>query len=160
LARREPSNCTSIITFDVPGSTSISATGINDAGQIVGTFTSGSDGASHCFLRSADGTTYTLIDAPGPKANWLSCSGINNYGQISGSFSDSNGFYGFVRSAAGMFTLFNAEKGPGASVGGINDLGEVVGAYSDAINGANGYVRRADGPWKRSWLHSWATPYR
>jgi uncharacterized protein (TIGR03437 family) len=132
----------SIATFDVPGSTSTAASGINDAGQVVGSHTTGTDGTRHCFLRSADGASYTTIDPPRAIANSFSCAGINNLGQISGSFSDATGFHGFIRSAVGAFTTF--DLAPGASVGGINDLGEVVGAYTDAINGGNGYVRRAD----------------
>jgi hypothetical protein len=49
-------------TLDVPGAASTFALGINDAGQIVGSY---SDGArDHGFLLDTDGS-YTTLDAPG-----------------------------------------------------------------------------------------------
>src|SRR2546429_988330 len=51
-------------TFDPPGSTNTFVNGINNAGQIVGSYLDAS-GASHNFIRSADGVTYTTIDLPG-----------------------------------------------------------------------------------------------
>ena len=52
--------------------------GINDSGEIVGTFRMG--GVEHGFLLS--GGTYTTITAPG--ATTTVASGINNGGQIVG----------------------------------------------------------------------------
>src|SRR5688572_18478914 len=48
-------------TFDPPDSTSITATGINNSGQIVGRYQDAS--GFHYFLRT--GAVYTNIEAPG-----------------------------------------------------------------------------------------------
>src|ERR1039458_1622093 len=53
-------------TFDPPGSTSTQVNGMNNAGQIVGSYRDAT-GATHNFLRSADGATYITIEAPGSK---------------------------------------------------------------------------------------------
>jgi probable HAF family extracellular repeat protein len=73
-------------TIDVPGS----ASGINDAGQIVGYF---GNPTGHGFVM--DGATFTTIDVPGAGATqaW----GINDAGQIVGVFNDATGNpHGFV----------------------------------------------------------------
>ena len=55
-----------LTTVEVPGSGSTDANGINDAGQIVGTFMDGSAGR-HGFLYDAG--TFTTIDVPGGQFN-------------------------------------------------------------------------------------------
>jgi hypothetical protein len=60
------------IQFDVPGSSDTRANGINDAGQIVGSFVSNTD---HGFLRGTDGQL-TIFDVP--------LQDINDAGQIVG----------------------------------------------------------------------------
>src|SRR5262249_22268165 len=75
-------------TIDVPGASFTEAHGINDAGQIVGSFTDG----DHGFLK--DAATFTTIDAPG--AILTGALGINDAGQIVGLFDDATGRHGFV----------------------------------------------------------------
>ena len=69
-------------TIDVPGAPTNSA-GINDTGQIVGTFFAG----THGYLLS--GGTFTTIDVPGAPTN---STGINAMGQIVGSFGQIEAF--------------------------------------------------------------------
>jgi uncharacterized membrane protein len=71
-------------TFDVPGSITTVADGINTAGQIVGRFR---DAGLHGFL--TDGATFTTIDVPGAQSTQPR--EINNNGQIMGTFSDTTG---------------------------------------------------------------------
>jgi probable HAF family extracellular repeat protein len=73
-------------TLDVPGVTFTAATGINDAGQIVGSYIA-ADGNFHGFLLSEG--IYTLVDVPGATSTFIY--GINNAGQIVGSY-DGHGF--------------------------------------------------------------------
>src|SRR3984893_14491645 len=70
-------------TLAVPGAsgTNTVARGINDAGQIVGSYVD-SSGISHAFLYS--GGTYTTLPAG-------AATGINDYGQIVG-YGDYGGF--------------------------------------------------------------------
>lgn len=70
-----------IVSFDDPDSVpeGTAANGINERGQIVGSYI-GQDGISHGFL--AEGTTFTTLDCPGAfrTTPW----GINSAGQIAG----------------------------------------------------------------------------
>jgi uncharacterized protein (TIGR03437 family) len=127
--------------FDVPGATATYATAIDNSGQILGSY-SDSKG-THCFLRSADGATFTTIDPPGANAT---CSGLNNLGQIVGSFSDSKGFHGYIRGASGQFTTFDIPAlGPGANAAAIDDRGEIVGTMAAPPEGGPAYLRSAEG---------------
>lgn len=135
-----PSAFADFITFDVPGATATSAYGINDRGQVAGTYFDASGG--HGFIRDADGI-FTTFDAPGGTIN--SVTGINNRGQVVGS-----GFFGgtstaFIRDTDGTLTTFAITE-PGAfstSASGINDLGQVAGTYFGP--NSRGFVRDPSG---------------
>jgi probable HAF family extracellular repeat protein len=73
-------------TIDDPSGTNTIATGINDAGQIVGQYLD-SNNVSHGFLYS--GGSFTTIDDPLGGAG-TRVFGINNAGQISGTYIDSS----------------------------------------------------------------------
>src|ERR1039457_5356566 len=72
-------------TFDPPGSANTAVNGMNNAGQIVGSYRD-STGVTHSFLRSADGATYTPIVVPGSQPYTTTTDGINNLGQIVGNY--------------------------------------------------------------------------
>jgi uncharacterized membrane protein len=116
-------------TIDVPG-VPTSATGINDTGQIVGTFF----GGTHGYLLS--GGTFTTIDVPG--ASFTSARGINGPGQIVGAFQDATGFHGYLLSG-GTFTTIDVPGASSTEANGINDTGQIIGTYSDAA-GTHGYL--------------------
>jgi probable HAF family extracellular repeat protein len=81
-------------TIDVPGADDNVANGINNAGQIVGSFRD-AGGVFHSFLK--DGTTFTTIDVPGAFPGSTQANGINDVGQIVGTFTDATGVgHGFV----------------------------------------------------------------
>jgi len=88
-----------ITSFDVPDAmpNETAANGINDSGQIVGTYV-GRDGKFHGFIR--EGATFTALDCPGGVATiaW----GINAAGQIAGNCDDSGGRKGFIASRTPM----------------------------------------------------------
>jgi len=75
-------------TIDVPGSAQTVASGINDAGQIVGYYN------GHGFLLSNG--SYTTLDATGSSVT--QALGINNAGQIVGSYGDASGTHGLLLS--------------------------------------------------------------
>jgi probable HAF family extracellular repeat protein len=81
-------------TLNAPGaSQGTYAAGINDAGQIVGSFED-SAGISHGFLSS--GGKFTTLNAPGA-SHGTYAAGINDAGQIVGYFQDSTyGYHGFL----------------------------------------------------------------
>jgi probable HAF family extracellular repeat protein len=116
----------SYTTIDVPGASATQASGINDSGQIVGSYDAAT--ATHGFLYS--GGSFTTIDAPG--ASFTRLFSINDSGQIIGI---SNGvFFSFLYSD-GSFTRI--DDVPGASPGStrasaINNSGQIVGSYFDS----------------------------
>ena len=124
-------------TFDPPGSTNTFVRGINNAGQIIGSYTD-SAGDVHAFIRAADGATYTNIDLPGPG----SADAINNVGQVAGSYSDASGQHGYVRSADGQ-TIKPLE--PTLSPQAINDRGDIAGQIQPGGLVAQAFVRTSDG---------------
>jgi len=122
-------------TLDFPGVTLLacSASGINAAGQIVGSYQL-TDGTWHGFLK--DGTTYTTINYPG--AGSTIPTGINAAGQIVGYYV-SGGIYGFLKDGDTYTTL----DFPGAFYSwakDINDSGQIVGEYEDTSFIFHGFV--------------------
>jgi probable HAF family extracellular repeat protein len=105
----------------VPGARSTEALGIDNAGDVVGTYTD-SSGRSHGFLYGSQGVL-TTIDVPGSTETFVN--GINNLGTIVGSFTSSvSGTHGFIYEG-GVFTMVDAPSGITQLLS-INDLGEIV----------------------------------
>ena len=92
------------------------ARGINDAGQIVGTYSDGSGG--HGFLYDPNSGIYTTLDDPLATARNTIAYGINDFGQIVGTYdvftpnSTSIVTHSFLY-YAGVFTTIDA---PGAQI--------------------------------------------
>jgi probable HAF family extracellular repeat protein len=112
----------SYTTINVPGSEFSEAFQINNAGQIVGAYTT-SDGKEHGFLLS--GGSYTTIDVPG--ATYTAVGGINDAGQIVGSYGAGGTTHGFLLSG-GSYTTIDVPGANETYASGINDAGEIVGA--------------------------------
>ena len=115
--------------IDGPDAFFTQATGINDAGQIVGAFATAT--GFHGFLYSNG--IFALIDGPGADSTFAF--GINDAGQITGTFYTVTEQHGFLYTD-GVLTLID---GPGASFTsptGINDSGQAVGTF---INPTGGY---------------------
>lgn len=99
-----------------------SANGINERGEIVGSFTDGS--GSHGFVKFKK--KFRSIDFPG--ALFTVANGINKRGQIVGSYADSQTNHGFLRSG----NKFSTIDFPGASSTVANAIdigGQIVGAH-------------------------------
>jgi len=131
-----------------------SSGGINDEGEITGTYVDGNN-IVHGFLRPRDGVI-TTFDAPGAGTVTGSLpgtypAGINAAGVIAGAYFD-NGIlgHGLLRARDGAFTAFQV---PGAGLGpfqgtvalAINPEGTVTGNYVDANGAFHGYLRTPDG---------------
>ena len=114
--------------------------GINNLGEIVGTYTDAA--GTHGFLRTPGGVFTTIDDpvgSPGSTLVW----GINNLGVIVGTFSGSSGFHSFIRSADGSsYTTFDDPDGFYTAARGINDNGEIVGSFVTSLRGGrlNGFI--------------------
>ncbi len=132
--------------FDLGNGLGTQASGINDAGQIVGSYRSGYPFAStgHGFVGHPD--SITTIDVPG--AEDTSADGINDAGQVVGSYrfltpSGNSAFGGYVFSG-GSLTLFDVPGAAWTEPGAINDAGEIAGTYLLANGGRRGFLY-ADG---------------
>ena len=103
------------------------ALGINDPGQVVGTYVD-ADGNRHGFLLSKG--LYTTLDVPG--AAFTVAQGINNAGTIVGLYVDGDGNqHGFVLSK-GVYTTIDVPNSTATAVFSINAQGAIVGSYDDA----------------------------
>jgi hypothetical protein len=118
-------------TFNYPGATKTTSTipgGVNDRGDVVGTFT---DEALHkfAFVRYADGSFSPLITEPNDTATLTIGDGINNSGTICGSYTGSDQqIHGFFKNGE----IFSEYDYPGASttsISGINDAADFVGSF-------------------------------
>ena len=161
-----------ITTFDDPNApTATSSRGtfpmsINDAGQIVGFYTTGNYATTSLyrgFLYSVAGNAFTELDEPnagtGNSAYYQKQgtvpTAINGSGTVAGYYIDSGGSsHGFVY-AAGSYTSFdvpgaatNTAKGGGLSGTvpmSIDTAGDVAGTYTDSSFVRHGFIRSAGG---------------
>jgi hypothetical protein len=161
-----------VVMFDAPGAGSTGqgsalltgepsqgtyAVGMDDSGAVTGNVIN-AYGVSHGFLLAADGTSFTMFDAPhagkgsgqGTFAGSLSPSG----GVISGWYLDATGMYhSFLRAGNGAITEFDvpaAATGPGlgtetAWAQCVNSAGAITGYYFDKNGAGHGYVRSPNG---------------
>jgi hypothetical protein len=152
------------ITLDAPvPNDTTQVFGINNAGQIVGTYHDPGDVAIHGFLSRAESFTgsFITLDAPDPnrptmKSLHTEAWGINSAGQIVGEFDDANGIvHGFLSRAenfTGSFITLDApgiNLIPGTSVTTarrINSAGQIVGFFHDPDASAflQGFLSRAE----------------
>jgi probable HAF family extracellular repeat protein len=115
-------------TIEVPGATSTDVFGINDSGDIVGSYRDAMD-MTHGFLY-ANGK-FTTLDFPGARVTVAY--DINNFGTIVG---HAQGYGGFLYSN-GSFTHIDLPCV--TSVNGINGFGDIVGTCFDGL-GRHGFV--------------------
>ncbi len=127
-----------VFPFNVPGAYDSQAAGINDEGDIVGSY----EGGKHGFVRDASGE-FTHFDVPG--ATSISPAAINNGGQIVGSYTDAqNVGHGFLRRKNGQVVIVDVPNATSTSVVDININGEMTGTYATA-NGTASFVARLCG---------------
>lgn len=134
------------VTLDDPLATNgTRADGVNDGGQVVGSYSSGDvdvTGPSfsvgydnnHGFAYSAGGFTNYDVPQSASVANLTYYTGINNSGVIAGYTVAINwtnpvvSFEGFLYSG-GIYTYINVPSATSTIVDGLNNSGEVVGFY-------------------------------
>jgi probable HAF family extracellular repeat protein len=120
-----------LITFDAPFPEVrfTAASGINDAGVIVGVY--GDDRGEHGFVYARG--AFRSFDVPFPGATGTTPQGINNRGQVVGTYRDALGsFHGFLYDR-GRFSALDVPLAMETSPSGINDRGEVVGIYCEEL---------------------------
>jgi probable HAF family extracellular repeat protein len=112
--------------FAFPGARSTRAFGINNTGQIVGSYRDAS-GRTHGFL--LDHGNFTSIDSPGARAT--TAYKINESGVIVGYFTDSSGLpHGFAY-RNGSYAQIDFPGAIDTVASGINSAGDIVGGFDD-----------------------------
>jgi probable HAF family extracellular repeat protein len=121
-------------TYKTLGQKNIVATGINDAGDIVGysITTAGTFG----FLDK--GGTFSLLKDPSATGNTYAI-GINDAGQIVGYYNNNSGVHGFLDSGGGYKTLDDPNATGVTVATGINAAGQIAGYYYDG-SGAHSFL--------------------
>jgi len=116
--------------IDFPGAVGTTALGINNAGQVVGTYSLTDPYVNHArqgFFQDTD-QSFTTVDFPG-SAETLAY-GINSSADIAGIYLDGNAAaHGFTR-IGGTFATLDFPGAAETEPTGINDHKQVVGAYS------------------------------
>ena len=129
------------ISVSGEGATSVTATGIDNRGDIVGFFT-GTGGEQDAFLRSSGGKQ-TILAYPG--ASMTQAFGVNDRGEVVGTYTTGSGnsaqTFGFTWTASGSFKTVSDPSGVGTTtVNGVNDQGDLVGFYMDAAGNTDGML--------------------
>ena len=125
-------------TVDVPGAAATFLVGINNRGQMVGSYID-AEGAYHGFVRDRRGRVTTLPEAPGaePTAGGTQPTSINERGQIVGLAYDAQGGSRAFRYENGKFSLVDGT--PGAVFTrplDVDNRGRAVGDYGTRPAGA------------------------
>ncbi|MBV9570652.1 MAG: hypothetical protein JO056_05365 [Alphaproteobacteria bacterium] len=147
------------ITDFVPGSgaqddvVTASVNGMNDAGEIAGSFlevhreadNSCTFVATHGFVRSPAGI-FTDFDPPSvPPGTIPNVGGINNTGAVVGYYIDGQ-VHGFMRDASGQWTVIDPPASTRTIACCINDKGTIAGYFDDNQTGAtHGFIRDTQG---------------
>jgi probable HAF family extracellular repeat protein len=120
----------------VPGATKNDASGINNSGQVVGTYFS-SDGTVHGY--KFDGSAYATVDFPG--APYTFVFGIGNGGKMVGTyaFTTAGPWFGLLADQ-GTFTSY-AYQGQQTDGRAINANGDIVGVWDIGAVPDHGYSK-------------------
>jgi hypothetical protein len=116
-------------SFNIPGSTSAQATGINNAENVCGFFVD-AKGVNHGWVLIKG--HFNILNFPG--STGTQAFGLNNKGLVVGSYTDGAGTHGFVfHERTNTFQSVDDPNGIGTTVvNGINDRGMLVGFFGTA----------------------------
>ncbi len=134
MAQIQPAGC-QFQLLDFPGAQSTEASGINNAGVVVGSYVVHAPARSGFIFHQGQFVTYTV-----PGSNSTSLFGVNNLGWMVGSYRDqslhSHGF--LLRNR--QLTKFDVPRAQETVATGINDAGVIVGSFFDGASN-HGFVK-------------------
>lgn len=110
-----------------PGATSVSATGINNLGDVVGSYFASSGDTVSFIEKNGAFTTFTY-----PNSHVTAASGVNDHDAIVGAYYSSNVYHGFLLASPlshAKFTTIDAPNSASTNLFGINNNGQMVGDY-------------------------------
>jgi uncharacterized membrane protein len=124
--------------LNIDGFNSVTATGINNHGEISG-FVVNAD-TDEGFVRDASGKV-TLLTGP-QGATSSEALGLNDKGEVVGEYTNSSGVHGFVYNERDhTYLTVDDPDGVGTTtVNGINDKGQLVGFYVDSAGNTDGML--------------------
>ena len=118
-----------------PDTTATSAIGINNSGEIVGSY-GDPGGTSYGFLYA--GGNFGPVNVP--SATYAEALGVNDIGDIVGFYGDAmRTYHGFLYTK-GSVTPLDAPGATGTYAHGINHSGNIVGFYVDAQGATHGFL--------------------
>jgi hypothetical protein len=125
----------------IPGATSVTASAINNSGDIAGFFAN-SAGTTDSFLWTGRGHVTTL-SVPGASAT--QALGVNDSKEVVGVYTIGSGSgavtHGFTWSAKHGFKTVDDPNGAGTTtINGVNDQGDIVGFYTDTAGNTDGFA--------------------
>jgi uncharacterized membrane protein len=110
------------------------ATGVNDAGTVVGFYQEGQNFTAFADKRGA----ITSFQFPGSMST--QALGVNDLGEIVGDYIGADGeMFGFL-DKNGVFSTINPPGATSSTANGINDLGRIVGFYTAADGNTIGFI--------------------
>jgi len=133
-------------SITVAGDTNITASAINDLGDVAGIGTNGA-GTTEGFLKRSDGKVFHLSY---PGSSSTQALGVNDGDEVVGDYMVGSGsgatMHGFVWVPGLGFENVDDPNGVGATtINGVNDRGTLVGFYTDAAGNTDGLLAKAQG---------------
>ncbi len=128
-------------SITVPGDSNLTASGINDLGDVAG-FATNADGTTEAVLLRSDGKVFHL-EVPGATAT--QAFGVGNGDEVVGQYTVGTGSgaqtHGFVWAPGLGFQNVDDPNGVGATtINGVNDHGDLVGFYTDSAGNTDGLL--------------------
>ncbi len=117
------------------------ATGVNDAGTVVGFYQYDATGDFSAFEDM--GGTISPFQYPGSMST--QALGINDLGEIVGDYILNGEMFGFLDDG-GTFSTINPSSATASTANGINDSGTIVGFYTNGAGNTIGFVTPAPEP--------------
>jgi probable HAF family extracellular repeat protein len=119
------------------------ASGINDAGQVVGASDT-ANGQTHAFITGPNGVGMTDLGTLG--GDFSEAYGINDTGQVVGESGTNRGTHAFITgpNGAGMTDL-GTLGGLNSTAYGINNAGQVVGSFRTAYEETHAFITGPNG---------------
>ncbi len=118
-------------------STEVTPIGINDSGQIVGTYIDNSD-VSHGFVRN--GVKFTTLAVPFAGATSTVPLANNDAGEIVGGWTDNGGVTHAFTLVGSTYTSFDYPGATYTQANDINTQGDIVGYYRDSSGVYHGFL--------------------
>jgi hypothetical protein len=130
----------------VPDATSLTASAINNRGDVAG-FDTTSSGANDAFLLTSGRHDYTLAY---PGASATQALGVNDYDDVVGVYTVGTGsnatMHGFTWAPGRGFHTVDDPNGAGTTtINGVNDEGDIVGFYVDGSGNTDGFAAAPGG---------------